>query len=39
MGYGYVSMTAGELGLQNPEKYEIFNRGHNGFTVTDILKK
>ena len=35
-GQGYVGFVAGELLSQNPEKYEILNRGNSGHRIVDL---
>lgn len=39
MGYGYVTMTAAELGFENPGKYQFFNRGISGNRVSHLYSR
>ncbi len=38
-GHGYVKYVAGELLYENPEKYEIINRGISGNRIVDLYAR
>ena len=38
-GHGYPLMVAGELQLENPEKYQLFNRGNSGHRIVDLYAR
>ena len=38
-GHGYVKYVAGELLCENPEKYEIINRGISGNRIVDLYAR
>ena len=38
-GFGYATMVAGELGFENPNEYEFYNRGVSGNRVLDLYAR
>lgn len=39
MGQGYPNLVAGRLGLQNPGRYEFYNRGISGNRIVDLYAR
>ena len=39
MGFGYATMTAGKIGLDDPGKYRFLNRGVSGNRSTDLYAR
>ena len=39
MGQGYPNRVAGRLGLQNPGRYEFYNRGISGNRIVDLYAR
>ena len=38
-GFGYATMVAGELGFENPNEYEFYNRGVSGNRILDLYAR
>ena len=39
LGSGYVTMTAGKIGVEFPGKYQIYNRGVSGDRIVDLYAR